>query len=149
MRVGFIGLGNISGRCARHVLAAGHELMVNDLDEAGANSADDPVGGLARLEIDAMLNAIPDRWTDIEVVGPPTWTPHQPAQRTQDPADSVHRRRLISQRPQHRRDVSAASEFVRPAHPGSGKQPELFQPQQVGFGQSGKSPVPDFGVRGS
>ena len=21
-----------------------------------------------------MLNAIPDRWTDIEVVGPPTWT---------------------------------------------------------------------------
>ena len=34
MRFGFIGLGNISGRCARHVLAAGHELTVADLDEA-------------------------------------------------------------------------------------------------------------------
>ena len=74
MRVGFIGLGNIGGRCVRHVLLAGHELTVTDLVEAGANSAVDPVGGLARLEIDAMLNAIPDRWTDIEVVGPPTWT---------------------------------------------------------------------------
>ncbi len=29
---------------------------------------------LARLEIDVMLNAVLDRWTDIEVVGPPTWT---------------------------------------------------------------------------
>ena len=29
---------------------------------------------LARLEIDVMLNAILDRWTDIEVVVPATWT---------------------------------------------------------------------------
>lgn len=29
---------------------------------------------LARLEIDVMLNAILDRWVDIEVVGPATWT---------------------------------------------------------------------------
>lgn len=29
---------------------------------------------LARLEIDVMLNAILDRWSDIEVVGPATWT---------------------------------------------------------------------------
>ena len=34
MRTGFIGLGNIGGRCARHVLAAGHELTVADLDDA-------------------------------------------------------------------------------------------------------------------
>lgn len=74
MRVGFIGLGNIGSRCVRHVLLAGHELTVTDLVEAGANSAGDPVGGLVRLEIDAMLNAVLDRWTDVEVVGPPTWT---------------------------------------------------------------------------
>ncbi|MEM7142001.1 MAG: cytochrome P450 [Actinomycetota bacterium] len=29
---------------------------------------------LARLEIDVMLNAILDRWTDIEITGGPTWT---------------------------------------------------------------------------
>ena len=58
-----------------------------------------------------MLNAIPDRWTDIEVVGPAHLDPHQPAKRLEDPTDSVHRRRLISQRPQRRRDVSAASEY--------------------------------------
>ncbi len=50
MRIGFIGLGNIGGPCARHILAAGHELTVADLDpaacrrlgDAGAREARNP-----------------------------------------------------------------------------------------------------------
>ncbi|MXZ77639.1 MAG: NAD(P)-dependent oxidoreductase [Acidimicrobiia bacterium] len=52
MRIGFIGLGNIGGPCARHILAGGHELIVADLDRAacqqlvgaGAIEASDPAG---------------------------------------------------------------------------------------------------------
>ncbi|MXW62273.1 MAG: NAD(P)-dependent oxidoreductase [Acidimicrobiaceae bacterium] len=65
MRVGFIGLGNIGGRCARHVLAAGHELTVADLDdsacrrlvEAGATAAVDPAG-VAEVS-DVVLLSLP------------------------------------------------------------------------------------------
>ena len=47
MRIGFVGLGNIGGHCARHILTAGYELTVSDLDsdargrlvEAGAKEA--------------------------------------------------------------------------------------------------------------
>ena len=52
MRVGFIGLGNIGGRCAVMFLPAGHELTVADLDEtarrrfveAGAVAANSAAG---------------------------------------------------------------------------------------------------------
>lgn len=46
MDLGFIGLGNIGGPCARHLVEAGH----------------------------VMLNAILDRWHGIEATGEPTWT---------------------------------------------------------------------------
>ena len=36
MDVGFIGLGNIGGPCARHLLDAGHRVTVFDIDEAAA-----------------------------------------------------------------------------------------------------------------
>ena len=59
MRIGFIGLGNIGGRCARHILAAGHELTVADLDEsarqrlveAGANAVEEPAGVAEASEV--------------------------------------------------------------------------------------------------
>ncbi len=59
MRVGFIGLGNIGGRCARRVLAVGHELTVADLDEAacarlveaGATAAGSAAGVAATSEV--------------------------------------------------------------------------------------------------
>ena len=34
MRIGFIGLGNMGGPMARNLIKAGHELIVNDIDEA-------------------------------------------------------------------------------------------------------------------
>ena len=51
MRIGFIGLGNMGGPMATNLLKAGHELVVNDIDEAktaphremGATWADTPV----------------------------------------------------------------------------------------------------------
>ena len=65
MRIGFIGLGNIGGPCARHILAGGHELTVADLDraacqrlvDAGAIEAPDPAGVADACE--AVLLSLP------------------------------------------------------------------------------------------
>ena len=65
MKVGFVGLGNIGSHCARHILAAGHELTVYDLDkdararlvEAGANEAANAAGVSASSE--AVLLSLP------------------------------------------------------------------------------------------
>ena len=65
MRIGFIGLGNIGGPCARHILAGGHELIVADLDratcqrlvDAGASEASDPASVAEACE--AVLLSLP------------------------------------------------------------------------------------------
>ena len=65
MKMGFVGLGNIGGRCARHILEAGYELAVADLDagargrlvEAGAIEAADPAGVAEASE--AVLLSLP------------------------------------------------------------------------------------------
>ena len=65
MRIGFVGLGNIGEHCARHILAAGHELTVTDLDndarrrlvEAGAKGAAD--GAEVSASSEAVLLSLP------------------------------------------------------------------------------------------
>jgi len=61
MRIGFIGLGNMGGPMATNLQKAGHELIVNDIDEAktaphrerGATWADTPEEvARARLSLD-------------------------------------------------------------------------------------------------
>ena len=59
MRVGFVGLGNMGGPMARNLIAAGHRLVVHDIDEAktaphremGAEWADDPSAAAASAEV--------------------------------------------------------------------------------------------------
>ena len=34
MRIDFVGLENIGGHCAHHILASGHQLIVTDLDSS-------------------------------------------------------------------------------------------------------------------
>ena len=77
MRVGFIGLGNIGGACARHVVAAGHELIVADLDRgarqrlvaAGAAEAADPAAVSDACE--AVLLSLPSPEASRTVVTGP------------------------------------------------------------------------------
>lgn len=77
MRVGFIGLGNIGGACARHVVAAGHELIVADLDRgarqrlvaAGAAEAADPAAVADACE--AVLLSLPSPEASRSVVTGP------------------------------------------------------------------------------
>ncbi len=65
MDVGFIGLGNIGGPCAKHLLDAGHRVTVFDIDEAaagrlasaGARSAGSAAGVAAAA--DAVLLSLP------------------------------------------------------------------------------------------
>lgn len=65
MRIDFVGLGNIGGHCARHILTAGYELTVSDLDreargrlvEEGAKEAVDAAGVSASSE--AVLLSLP------------------------------------------------------------------------------------------
>ena len=74
MRIGFVGLGNIGGRCARHILEAGYDLVVADLDrearqrlvEAGASGASDPAE-LAEA-CDAVLLSLPSPEASLAVV---------------------------------------------------------------------------------
>ncbi|WP_420620094.1 NAD(P)-dependent oxidoreductase [Candidatus Poriferisocius sp.] len=74
MRIGFIGLGNIGGPCARHVLAAGNELTVADLDhdaqqrlvDAGAQEAAHPAGVAEASE--AVLLSLPSPEASCAVV---------------------------------------------------------------------------------
>ncbi len=74
MRVGFIGLGNIGGSCARHILAAGHELVVADLDrgarqklvDAGASEASAPVAVAEACEV--VLLSLPSPEASRSVV---------------------------------------------------------------------------------
>lgn len=59
MRVGFIGLGNMGGPMARNLIAAGHQLVVHDIDEAktaphremGAEWADAPAAAAESAEV--------------------------------------------------------------------------------------------------
>ncbi|MCY3578532.1 MAG: NAD(P)-dependent oxidoreductase [bacterium] len=68
MRIGFIGLGNIGGHCARHILTTGHELTVSDLDchargrlvEAGAKEAANPAEVSASSEVVLLSLPSPD-----------------------------------------------------------------------------------------
>ena len=65
MDVGFIGLGNIGGPCARHLLDAGHSVTVFDIDEgasgrlvgAGARAAPSAAG--VATASDAVLLSLP------------------------------------------------------------------------------------------
>ena len=65
MDVGFIGLGNIGGPCARHLVEAGHNVAVFDIDEnasgrlaeAGARSA--PSAAEVAAVSDAVLLSLP------------------------------------------------------------------------------------------
>ncbi len=65
MDVGFIGLGNIGGPCARHLVEAGHRVTVFDIDEAavdritaaGARSAPSAAGVASASE--AVLLSLP------------------------------------------------------------------------------------------
>ncbi len=65
MRVGFIGLGNIGGPCARRLIDAGHDLVIVDLDadarrslvEAGAEEAVD--GAALALSVEVIILSLP------------------------------------------------------------------------------------------
>jgi 3-hydroxyisobutyrate dehydrogenase len=71
--VGFVGLGNMGAPMAEHVLEAGHELTVYDIDEAatarlveaGATAGDDPGGVAARSEVTVLSLPGPKAVRDV------------------------------------------------------------------------------------
>ena len=56
-RIGFIGLGNIGGRLVPRLLAAGHEVVVFDLDQDAVARAT-AAGGLAAIDVPAMVGDV-------------------------------------------------------------------------------------------
>lgn len=71
--IGFIGLGNMGGPMAEHLLDAGHDLTVYDVDsdarsrlgEAGATVADSPAAAAAASEVVVLSLPTPDTVVDV------------------------------------------------------------------------------------